>query len=134
MFENHVIAKNILINRSLNMLINRIVETNRYMLVLRFLLLATIACAISNDPETEIKTVKGLVGRVLGEVIFFVYVFLWVQKFIEKFTFEIVEKKNPHRDYWTILPTEMEDHLTIKGTTGVAISNGLYMYIKGIPF
>lgn len=134
MLENLVLAKNILINKSLNRHMNRTVETNRYMFVFKFLLLATIACAISNDPETEIKTVKGLVGRVLGEVIFCVCRCLCLQKFIEKFTFEIVEKKNPHRDYWTIMPTEMEDHLTIKGTTGVAISNGLYMYVKGILF
>lgn len=70
MLENLVLAKNILINKSLNIHMNRTVETNRYMFVFKFLLLATIACAISNDPETEIKTVKGLVGRVLGEVIF----------------------------------------------------------------
>ena len=38
------------------------------MFVLQILTLAAVVCAISNDPATEIKTVQGLVGRVLGEV------------------------------------------------------------------
>ena len=38
------------------------------MFVLQILTLAAVARAISNDPATEIKTVQGLVGRVLGEV------------------------------------------------------------------
>ena len=33
-----------------------------------FLLIAAIATAISNDPQLQIETVKGLVGRVLGDV------------------------------------------------------------------
>ena len=38
------------------------------MFVLQILTLAAVVCAISNAPATEIKTVQGLVGRVLGEV------------------------------------------------------------------
>ena len=35
-----------------------------------FLLIAVIATAFSNNPQLEIETVQGLVGRVLGEVYF----------------------------------------------------------------
>ena len=46
---------------------------------------------------------------------------------MELFDLEIVEKENAHRDFWIIGETTAEGHIPIKGTTGIAISNALYM-------
>lgn len=47
---------------------------------------------------------------------------------MDKFGFQLVERVDPHREYWVILETTKEDFVEIQGTSGVAMSNGLYMY------
>ena len=50
------------------------------------------------------------------------------QDYVDLFDIEIVEKVDPHRDYWVVGETKENGHLPIKGTTGVAAANGLYMW------
>ena len=83
------------------------------------------ACTLALTSIEQTDAVKGLIGRVLGEV--GAVIFSDNQEYIELFDLEIVEKENVHRDYWIIGETTTEGHIPIRGTTGVAISNGLYM-------
>ena len=50
------------------------------------------------------------------------------QQYVNKFEFHIVEKTNPHRDFFVLHKTERSDYVQIDGTTGVAMAHGLYMY------
>ena len=83
------------------------------------------ACALALTTIDQTEAVKGLIGRVLGKV--WKMLFHDKQEYVELFDLEIVEKENVHRDYWIIGETTAEGHIPIKGTTGVAMSNALYM-------
>ena len=40
----------------------------------------------------------------------------------------IVERENPHRDYWVVKNGSQEGKILVEGTSGTALANGLYMY------
>ena len=52
------------------------------------------------------------------------------QQYVDKFEFHIVEKTNPHRDFFVLHKTEKSNYVRIDGTTGVALAHGLYMYVQ----
>lgn len=39
----------------------------------------------------------------------------------------MVEKVDPHRDYWIVDNGDSEGTISVKGTSGTAMANGLYM-------
>lgn len=47
---------------------------------------------------------------------------------MDKFGFHIVAKEHPHREFFVIQKTMKEDYVEIDGTSGTALSNGLYMW------
>lgn len=47
---------------------------------------------------------------------------------MNKFGFHIVAKEHPHREFFVIQKTTKEDYVEIDGTSGTALSNGLYMW------
>ena len=51
----------------------------------------------------------------------------YIQEYVNYFDIELAEKQNPHRDYWIIGESTNDGHIPLKGTTGIAISNALYM-------
>ena len=40
----------------------------------------------------------------------------------------VVEKENPHRDFWIVKNGNQEGRILVEGTSGTALANGLYMY------
>ena len=50
------------------------------------------------------------------------------QQYVDKFGFHIVAKEHPHREFFVIQMTTKEDYVEIDGTSGTALSNGLYMW------
>ena len=79
--------------------------------------------AVQLDPQ--IQAVQGLIQRVLGQV--FLYFIYYTQEYVSKFELQIQERIHPHRDFFRIHKTTQSDHIQIDGSTGVAISHGLYM-------
>ena len=53
---------------------------------------------------------------------------LSLQQYVDKFGFHIVAKEHPHREFFVIQKTTKEDYVEIDGTSGTALSNGLYMW------
>ena len=52
---------------------------------------------------------------------------------MDKFGFHIVAKEHPHREFFVIQKTTKEDYVEIDGTSGTALSNGLYMWCFPLP-
>ena len=40
-----------------------------------------------------------------------------------------MEKVDPHRDYWIVDNGDVEGTISVKGTSGTAMANGLYMFV-----
>ena len=58
---------------------------------------------------------------------YFYISFIIHQEYVSKFELQIQERIHPHRDFFRIHKTTQSDHIQIDGSTGVAISHGLYM-------
>lgn len=100
-------------------------------MVALFVLLSLVfigSVGVSVDPQVEV--VQGLVQRVLGDVLN--YIHCYCQKYVDKFVFNIVPKVDPHRDFFILRKSEEVDRIHIEGTTGVAISHGLYMWERSL--
>ena len=97
-----------------------------YNMSVRFFVLCIICVgALAVNAGEQVESVQGLISRVLGTVN--LTILADGQKYVNYFDLKIVEKENPHRDFWVLESDPETGHLSIQGTTGIAIANGLYM-------
>ena len=96
-------------------------------MLISLLILVFCTNALQITSERQIEAVQGLISRVLGKVFFLSISYL--QKYIELIELRIVHQEKENYDHFSLLQTEEENHLVIEGTSGVALSYGLHMFL-----
>jgi hypothetical protein len=90
-----------------------------------FFFCAIVIEAISLSENNQEQAVYELIGRMFSKV--GMTSRFHIQHLQDSVDLLVVEKENPHRDFWVVKNGNQEGRILVEGTSGTALANGLYM-------